>query len=180
MDAFEQLTTQVIPALVNKIKEQKESIIALEARLAVVENRLRMSNLSDAYDIDKSLRDILGYARDLDKRLTTLEAQPVPTPKKRASRKKKEEVAAPVDDCTPGVVADDLPGDDILCANYALCATKGDIDEALPLIPDMTREAFAKVDAMSTKDIVATVAAKPVTMTNIDAKSAMANWREIK
>lgn len=180
MDAFEQLTTQVIPALVNKIKEQKDSIIVLEARVAAAENRLHMSNLSDAYDIDKSLRDILGYARDLDRRLAILEAQPAPAPKKRAPRKKKEEVAAPVDDGTPGVVAADLTGDDILCANYALCATKGDIDEALPLIPDMTREAFAKVDAMPTKDIVATVAAKPVTLTNIDAKFASANWREIK
>ena len=43
MDAFEQLTTQVIPALVSKIKEQKESIIALEARLSVAENLLSMS-----------------------------------------------------------------------------------------------------------------------------------------
>ena len=180
MDAFEQLTTQVIPALVSKIKEQKESIIALEARLTVAENLLSMSNLSAEYDIDKSLRDILGYACDLDKRIVALEAQPAPAPKKRVSRKKKEEAVAPVDDGTPGVVAADLTGDDILCANYALCATKGDIDEALPLIPDMTREAFAKVDAMSTKDIVATVAAKPVTMTNIDAKFATANWREIK
>ena len=180
MDAFEQLTTQVIPALVSKIKEQKESIIALEARLSVAENLLSMSNLSAEYDIDKSLRDILGYARDLDRRIVALEAQPAPAPKKRVSRKKKEEAVVPVDDGTPGVVADDLTGDDILCANYALSATKGDIDEALPLIPDMTREAFAKVDAMSTKDIVATVAAKPVTMTNIDAKFATANWREIK
>lgn len=187
MDAFEQLTTQVIPALIAKIKEQKESIVALNARVAFVEGQmqqvgdlLQKANLSAEYDIDRSLRDILAYVRGLETRITTLEVTPAPAPKKRAPRKKKEESApATKGERFGGTVVANITGDDILSANYALSATKGDVDEACMLMPDIDKTRMETIARMCSEQVREIVAASPTTVTNIDSKYASARWDEI-
>lgn len=179
MDALEQLTNVVLPKLVDKMKEQKEALALANAAIAQDKGIL-----NDHADAIKKLYDALMKYKEridaLESELATLKAtQPAPEVKVRKRRTKKSEVKEEKGEWVIHPQVEHITGDDILAANYALCATKGSPSEAVLLMPDIDDTTMELVSRMNSKQIREIVAAHPTTITNIDAKYAIGRWDEI-
>lgn len=204
MDALEQLTGQVIPTLIAKmqgykarIDEQEQRIVDLETGLGEAGTRLldlenvvtlqkqQMKDMSAAQeDAGKALGKMYEAMKQYKLRLDILEARleekPAPDVKVRRSRKKKtEEAAAPKGERYSSALIADITGDDIISANYALAATKGDIDEACVLMPDVDRHKMELIAGMCSAQMRDIVKEFPVTVTNIDFKYGAGRWDEV-
>lgn len=173
MDAMEQLTTQVIPTLIEKMKQQKTSI---------EQQSQYINEYAEAFrKIHAVMKTYKERIEKLEEEVAALKAQPAPEVKvKRASRKKKEAApAAPKGERFGETVVANITGDDILAANYALAATKGDVNEACMLMPDIDRTRMDIISRMNSEQVREIVAASPITITNIDAKYVTGRWDEL-
>lgn len=201
MDVLEQLTGQVIPTLIAKmqgykaaIEDNRQRIEDLEsaladsgARVLALENTValqqqKMQDMAAAQeDMGKALGKMYEAMKTYKERIEKLEAaQPAPEVKVRRSRKKKtEETAAPKGERYSSALIADITGDDILSANYALAATKGDIDEACVLMPDVDRHKMELIAGMCSAQMRDIVKEFPVTVTNIDFKYGTGRWDEV-
>lgn len=197
MDALEQLTNVVLPKLVEKIREQKESLALANAAIAQDKETLNghanlldrheeaLSNLCVTVDDQvEAIRKIYEALKQYKTRIETLEerlnAQPAPEVKVRRSRKKKtEDTAAPKGERYSSALIADITGDDIISANYALAATKGDIDEACVLMPDVDRHKMELIAGMCSAQMRDIVKEFPITVTNIDFKYGAGRWDEV-
>lgn len=197
MDALEQLTNVVLPKLVEKIREQKESLALANAAIAQDKETLNghanlldrheetLSNLCTTVDDQvEAIRKIYEALKQYKARIEALEeklnAQPAPEVKVRRSRKKKtDEAAAPKGERYSSALIADITGDDILSANYALAATKGNIDEACVLMPDVDRRKMELIAGMCSAQMRDIVKEFPVTVTNIDFKYGAGRWDEV-
>ena len=189
MDALEQLTNVVLPKLVEKIREQKESLALANAALAQDKEILNgheeaLSNLCATIDDQaEAIRKIYEALKQYKARIETLEeklnAQPAPEVKVRKRRTKKSEVKEEKGEWVIHPHVEHITGDDILAANYALAATKGNTSEAVLLMPDIDDTTMELVARMNSKQIREIVEAHPTTITNIDAKYATGRWDEI-
>lgn len=196
MDALEQLTTVVLPKLVDKIREQKESLALASAALAQDKEILNghanlldrheeaLSNLCVTVDDQvEAIRKIYEALKQYKARIETLEerlnAQPAPEVKVRKRRTKKSEAKEEKGEWVIHPLVEKLTGDDILAANYALAATKGNASEAVLLMPDIDDTTMELVARMNSKQIREIVEAHPTTITNIDAKYAKGRWDEV-
>lgn len=197
MDALEQLTNVVLPKLVEKIREQKESLALANAAIAQDKETLNdHAKLIDGHeealgklwqsvdDQAEAIRKIYDALKQYKARIETLEerlnAQPAPEVKVRRSRKKKtEEAAAPKGERYSSALIADITGDDIISANYALAATKGDIDEACVLMPDVDRHKMELIAGMCSAQMRDIVKEFPITVTNIDFKYGAGRWDEV-
>ena len=197
MDALEQLTNVVLPKLVEKIREQKESLALANAAIAQDKETLNghanlldrheetLSNLCTTVDDQvEAIRKIYEALKQYKARIEALEeklnAQPAPEVKVRRSRKKKtDEAAAPKGERYSSALIADITGDDILSANYALAATKGNIDEACVLMPDVDRHKMELIAGMCSAQMRDIVKEFPVTVTNIDFKYGAGRWDEV-
>lgn len=196
MDALEQLTNVVLPKLVEKIREQKESLALANAAIAQDKETLNdhakyinmheevlKSTLQMVDDHAEAIRKIYDVLKQYKARIETLEerlnAQPAPEVKVRKRRTKKSEVKEEKGEWVIHPLVEKLTGDDILAANYALAATKGNTSEAVLLMPDIDDMTMELVARMNSKQIREIVEAHPTTITNIDAKYAKGRWDEV-
>lgn len=196
MDALEQLTNVVLPKLVEKIREQKESLALANAAIAQDKETLNdhakyinmheevlKSTLQMVDDHAEAIRKIYDALKQYKARIETLEerlnAQPAPEVKVRKRRTKKSEVKEEKGEWVIHPLVEKLTGDDILAANYALAATKGNTSEAVLLMPDIDDMTMELVARMNSKQIREIVEAHPTTITNIDAKYAKGRWDEV-
>lgn len=196
MDALEQLTNVVLPKLVEKIREQKESLALANAAIAQDKETLNdhakyinmheevlKSTLQMVDDHAEAIRKIYDALKQYKARIETLEerlnAQPAPEVKVRKRRTKKSEVKEEKGEWVIHPHVEHITGDDILAANYALAATKGNTSEAVLLMPDIDDMTMELVARMNSKQIREIVEAHPTTITNIDAKYAKGRWDEV-
>ena len=196
MDALEQLTNVVLPKLVEKIKEQKESLALANAAIAqdketlndhakyidmheeVLKNTLQM--VDDHADAIRKIYEALKqYKARIEELEAKLNAQPAPEVKVRKRRTKKSDVKEEKGEWVIHPHVEHITGDDILAANYALAATKGNTSEAVLLMPDIDDMTMELVARMNSKQIREIVEAHPTTITNIDAKYAKGRWDEV-
>lgn len=196
MDALEQLTNVVLPKLVEKIKEQKESLALANAAIAqdketlndhakyidmheeVLKNTLQM--VDDHADAIRKIYEALKqYKARIEELEAKLNAQPAPEVKVRKRRTKKSDVKEEKGEWVIHPHVEHITGDDILAANYALAATKGNTSEAVLLMPDIDDTTMELVARMNSKQIREIVEAHPTTITNIDAKYAKGRWDEV-
>lgn len=196
MDALEQLTNVVLPKLVEKIREQKESLALANAAIAqdketlndhakyidmheeVLKNTLQM--VDDHADAIRKIYEALKqYKARIEELEAKLNAQPAPEVKVRKRRTKKSEAKEEKGKWVIHPHVEHITGDDILAANYALAATKGNTSEAVLLMPDIDDMTMELVARMNSKQIREIVEAHPTTITNIDAKYATGRWDEV-
>ena len=196
MDAIEQLTTVVLPTLVEKMKAQKQAITDIETwQTATAETLVNLENMVNMHE--ETLKTTLRYVEDhieairklydalkqYKTRIEALEeklnAQPAPEVKVRKRRTKKSEVKEEKGEWVIHPQVEHITGDDILAANYALAATKGSPSEAVLLMPDIDDTTMELIARMNSRQIREIVEAHPTTITNIDAKYATGRWDEI-
>lgn len=179
MDAIEQLTTVVMPTIITKLKVQKQEIAGHEETLKTLCKII--DDQSDA--IRKIYEAMKQYKMRIDILEARLEEKPAPAPapevKVRKRRTKKSEVKEEKGEWVIHPLVEKLTGDDVLSANYALAATKGNPSEAVLLMPDIDDMTMELVSRMNSKQIREIVEAHPTTVTNIDAKYAKGRWDEV-
>ena len=182
MDALEQLTNVVLPKLVEKIREQKETLND-HAKLIDGHEEALGKLWHSVDDQAEAIRKIYDAMKQYKARIETLEerlnAQPAPEVKVRKRRTKKSEVKEEKGEWVIHPHVEHITGDDILAANYALAATKGNTSEAVLLMPDIDDTTMELVARMNSKQIREIVEAHPTTITNIDAKYAKGRWDEV-
>ena len=199
MDALEQLTTVIIPNIIGKIKEQKATLAdvavkASDAEAAVSGHADRLLKLEETAELMQQKVSELVFAQEelgkatrkmyeammlYKERIEKLEAaKPAPEVKVRRTRKKKA-ANEPKGETFSAAELDGLTGDDIMSANYALAATKGDVDEACTLMPDVERHKIELVSRMTSEQIRSVTEATGTTILNIDSKLANARWDEV-
>ena len=182
MDALEQLTTVVLPALVEKMKEQKACIADHDATIQAMAEGVKAheSAITDhAAAIEKLYEALKSYKARIEELEAKLNAQPAPEVKVRKRRTKKAEAKEEKGEWVIHPQVEHITGDDILAANYALAATKGSVSEAGLLMPDIDDKTMELVARMNSRQIREIVEAHPTTITNIDAKYATGRWDEI-
>lgn len=196
MDALEQLTNVVLPKLVDKMKEQKEALALANAAIAqdkavLNEHAKLIAGHEDTLmtvtkildDHSEAIHKMYEALKSYKERITALEeklnAQPAPEVKVRKRRTKKSEAKEEKGEWVIHPNVEHITGDDILAANYALCATKGSPSEAVLLMPDIDDTTMELVSRMNSRQIREIVEAHPTTITNIDAKYATGRWDEI-
>lgn len=169
-DPIEQLTTVVLPKLILKMKELKEQNMKLR---------------EDFEQMSKDFADVMAdhhqYIRNIERSLNERLEQA----KSKRTRKKKADAPAetPVEDtpAAPAPVKPRVTGTDILYANYALCACKGNVAEARMCDPSIDAETYEYIAGLSTAmvhDICDIY--PPESDGTVDMKYASANWKEIK
>lgn len=167
-DPIEQLTTVVLPKLILKMKELKEQNMKLR---------------EDFEQMSKDFADVMAdhhqYIRNIERSLNERLEQAKP----KRTRKKKAEaetpVEAPAEPAAP--VQPRVTGTDILYANYALCACKGNVAEARMCDPSIDAETYEYIAGLSSEMVrdVCTIY-PPESDGTVDMKYASANWKEIK
>lgn len=175
MDALEQLTNVILPTLVEKMKQQKADLALTNA--AVAQDKETLNDHAAA--IEKLYEALKNYKERIETLEAKLNAQPAPEVKVRKRRTKKAEVKEEKGEWVIHPHVENITGDDILAANYALAATKGSPSEAVLLMPDIDGKTMELIARMNSKQIREIVAAHPTTITNIDAKYATGRWDEI-
>lgn len=179
---IEQLITVVIPALIGKIKEDRDMITALQEGMKALSADLanervargaaedRLTDLTADLDKECAARGALEEKfTELTEKVSELASRtPAPAVKKRVRRKKN--LPKP----------DSLTPLDILRANYALVTTKGDVDWASALMPAVPREKIeyianmtsAEIDEIYNPDLLSDEPA-------IDIRYAQTHWSEV-
>lgn len=198
-DAIDQVVNQILPVIVNRVKELKGSVAQAHQR-----NDELMNLLADVRDdlsgrvelaqataeagvnvehVETILRALTeDFMEEMNDRLVQMENKiaelvEAQAPKKTVRRRRKnaattEEVAKP----TPVPVT----GNDILHANYALCAAKGNIGEARMCEPSVSREAFEYIASLTAEEILDIVGKSPVDDETIPYKYVQSNWADVK
>lgn len=184
-DALNQLITVIVPALVTKLREDRELILTLRAdidslkngntyeaalvdRMATIETQFAACDVSQ-HKLVQAMGDLTTeLAACKDKLAELAERTPAPAVKR---RRRKKNLARP----------EDLTPVDVLRANYALCATKGDVKQACSIMPNVSPEKMEYIEQMSSADIddlynPDLLGDEP----GIDIKYAQTNWREVE
>lgn len=191
---IDNLVFTVIPKLIERVKQLKEDVAHLQDTLnaqtaeaqafaqsmgdVLRQHKERMDKFHEEIRIfaqaspadQLSIGQMMEFLNSLNARIdemasTMAAAAPVPAVKKRSRKKKPEFV--------------EVTGDDILCANYALCSTRGNIPEARILMPEIDAVKFEYIASLDTAGVQEIVAASPVTLDNIPMKYAEACWKEV-
>lgn len=167
-DPIGQLVNVIMPRLITKIKEQKDTIAQLEERMVSLEN-------NDAFyreALDAMNREISAL-RDMASKAAAATLEPKPEVKKRAPRKKKQSVLV----SRP----DKLTTADVLYANHALVATNGNIELACAIEPSVPQPAMAYVEQMTTDEVMEMWNPDELAdVTDVPHEYSRGNWRDVK
>lgn len=197
-DAIDQVVNQILPVIVNRVKELKGSVAQAHQR-----NDELMNLLADVRDdltgrvelaqataeagvnvehVETTLRALTeDFMQEMNERLVQMENRiaelaEAQAPKKTIRRRRKnvETMDAPKPAPVP------VTGNDILHANYALCAAKGNIGEARMCEPSVSREAFEYIANLTAAEILDIVGSSPVDDETIPYKYVQSNWADVK
>lgn len=181
-DPLGQLTNVIMPKLIEKLKANTQDIADIKRQLAenndaVQDVRNDITILAGAKPADEgSVRQLLDMVQTVREEFAALKEQvanaPAPETKVRKPRKKKAQA--------PLVRPDDLTCEDVLYANYALRATKGNVCEACAIMPDISEAKMAYIEQMSTEEIDELYNPDNIHTESIPLIYAQTNWREVQ
>lgn len=197
-DALDQVVNQILPVIVRRVKEIKSDVALANQR-----NDEIMSLLADVRDdltgrvelaqataeagvnvehVESVLRSLTeDFMAEMADRLVQMENRvaelvDAQAAKKPVKRRRKDAATT----CAPKPTPVPVTGNDILHANYALCAAKGNIGEARMCEPSVSRDAFEYIASLTAEQILDIVAASPVDDETIPYKYVQSNWADVK
>lgn len=179
-DALDQVVTQILPKIITRVKELKEDTARATA---VAEKAKTVAEAGvDTEKVEALVRSMVAeFMEEMNERMSLLETKVAElaesaAPKKVVRRRRKS--AATTEDKPAHPVP--VTGNDILHANYALAASRGNIAEACMCEPSVSREAFEYIASLTAEQILDIVAGSPVDDETIPYKYVQSNWADVK
>lgn len=160
------------------VPDVTEAVAALDRRITDLDDRTtqRFAVVAAACPADEiSVGQLLQSVRDLATRVNALERKfdAAPPTETKVRRRRKTAALAPK--------PENLTADDVLHANYALRATKGDPHKAKELDPDIPLDVFHYVKDMSDEEVLSYYDSNTFDpMYPIPAAYLQANWKNVE
>lgn len=181
-DALDQVVNHILPKIITRVKELKDDALAARA-LAESAKGIAEAGV-DTVRVEELIRSMTAeFMEEMNDRMTLLEtkvAELAESAPKKVVRRRRKNAATTEDTQARPVHAVPVTGNDILHANYALAASRGNITEACMCEPSVSREAFEYIAGLTAEQILDIVAGSPVDDETIPYKYVQSNWADVK